>query len=117
MIDRQKLRLAAILFFADGVDLLFIVVQPKQHIVRYKVRVKIIQSLTVNHKWGFELKELFYQEALYLEAQQEAGVSHSLVSPVPQLFLYDLAEEITDELSFVYNSSSQSSTSCGIKCV
>lgn len=59
--------------------------------------------LTVNHKWGFELKELFYQEALYLEAQQEAGVSHSLVSPVPQLFLYDLAEEITDELSFVYN--------------
>ncbi|MFN2744661.1 MULTISPECIES: amidohydrolase family protein [Bacillus] len=59
--------------------------------------------LTVNRKWGFELKELFFKETLYLEAQKKAGVSHSLASPVPQLFLYDLPEEITDELSSVYN--------------
>ncbi|MBU8580441.1 amidohydrolase [Bacillus paralicheniformis] len=77
--------------------------EKKVHAVREKKDGRQAEFLTVNHKWGFELKELFYQEALYLEAQQEAGVSHSLVSPVPQLFLYDLAEEITDELSFVYN--------------
>lgn len=65
--------------------------EKRVHAVREKKAGCQADFLTVNHKWGFELKELFYQEALYLEAQQEAGVTHSLVSPVPQLFLYDLA--------------------------
>jgi predicted TIM-barrel fold metal-dependent hydrolase len=59
--------------------------------------------LIVNNKWGFELKETFIQPELYLQEQTQAGVSHSLVSPVPQLFLYDFSEEITSELSSVYN--------------
>ena len=59
--------------------------------------------LTVNGKWGFELKETFFKEDLFLHAQTNAGIPHSLVSPVPQLFLYDLAEEITDEMAGVYN--------------
>lgn len=61
------------------------------------------EFLTVNHKWGFELKKQFYEEELYLEEQEKAGILHSLVSPVPQLFLYDLREEMTDDISAVYN--------------
>jgi aminocarboxymuconate-semialdehyde decarboxylase len=53
--------------------------------------------LIVNNKWGFELKESFTNPGLYLQEQENAGVSHSLVSPVPQLFLYEFPEEITCE--------------------
>ncbi|MEJ9314992.1 amidohydrolase, partial [Priestia megaterium] len=59
--------------------------------------------LTVNNKWGFELKESFIDSSLYLQEQEKAGVLHSLISPIPQLFLYDFPEEITKELSSVYN--------------
>lgn len=61
--------------------------------------------LTVNNKWGFELKEFFINPSLYLQEQQEAGVSHSLISPIPQLFMYDFPEDITAEISSVYNHS------------
>ncbi|MBA4493554.1 amidohydrolase family protein [Paenactinomyces guangxiensis] len=61
------------------------------------------EFLIVNNKWGFELKESFINPALYLLEQEKAGVSHSVVSPVPQLFLYDFPEQITAELSSVYN--------------
>lgn len=61
--------------------------------------------LTVNNKWGFELKESFINPGLYLQEQEKAGVSHSLVSPIPQLFMYDFPEYITSELSTVYNRS------------
>ncbi|MED1740537.1 amidohydrolase family protein [Bacillus swezeyi] len=71
--------------------------------VREKRSPDRAEFLTVNHKWGFELKDSFFKEELYLKEQRKAGISHSLASPVPQLFLYDLAEEMTDELSFVYN--------------
>ncbi|WP_047151906.1 amidohydrolase family protein [Aneurinibacillus tyrosinisolvens] len=61
------------------------------------------EFLTVNNKWGFELKESFINPALYLQEQKQAGVSHSLVSPIPQLFMYDFPETLTGEISSVYN--------------
>lgn len=61
------------------------------------------EFLVVNETWAFELKELFTNTALYLQAQAKAGVSHSLVSPVPQLFLYDFPADITCALASVYN--------------
>jgi predicted TIM-barrel fold metal-dependent hydrolase len=59
--------------------------------------------LNVNNKWAFELKEQFTNLELYLNEQKKAGVSHSLISPVPQLFLYDLSCSVTSELASVYN--------------
>lgn len=61
--------------------------------------------LVVNEKWGFELKKSFVDENLYLHEQKNIGVKHSLVSPIPQLFMYDFSAEITSELSQVYNRS------------
>lgn len=61
--------------------------------------------LVINNNWAFELKQTFVDSTLYLQAQQEAGVAHSLVSPIPQLFLYDFSADITSELASVYNSS------------
>lgn len=63
------------------------------------------EFLSVNGKWDFELKETFINGNLYLEEQASAGVAHSLVSPIPQLFLYEFPAEITTELSAVYNNS------------
>ncbi len=59
--------------------------------------------LVVNGKWGFELKKSFIDAQLYLDEQGRAGVSHSVVSPIPQLFMYDFPAEITAEVSAVYN--------------
>ena len=59
--------------------------------------------LVINDKWAFELKDLFINSSLYLRAQEKVGINHALVSPVPQLFLYDFPEEITAELCSVYN--------------
>ncbi|GMA49702.1 amidohydrolase [Alicyclobacillus contaminans] len=59
--------------------------------------------LTVNHRWSFELKRAFYDANEYLAAQRAAGIGHTLVSPIPQLFLYDFPPEATSELSSVYN--------------
>jgi aminocarboxymuconate-semialdehyde decarboxylase len=42
---------------------------------------------------------------LYLAEQEKAGVTHSLLSPIPQLFMYDFPEEITTDISTVYNHS------------
>lgn len=61
--------------------------------------------LVINEKWGFELKATFISAELYLTEQENAGVSRSLVSPIPQLFMYDFPEDITSELSLVYNRS------------
>jgi len=61
--------------------------------------------LIINQKWGFELKEPFINADLYLEEQHKVGISHSLISPIPQLFLYDFPFEVTNELSYVYNKS------------
>jgi len=61
--------------------------------------------LIVNDKWGFELKQAFTDGNFYLNAQEKARVSHSVVSPIPQLFMYDFPEEITCDISNVYNQS------------
>ncbi|GAB7389121.1 amidohydrolase family protein [Bacillaceae bacterium] len=63
------------------------------------------EFLVVNQKWGFELKKAFFDPALYLAEQKGAGVLHSLVSPIPQLFLYEFPADITRELAQVYNQS------------
>lgn len=59
--------------------------------------------LTINGKWAFELKELFIDELLYVGKQKESGIVQSLVSPIPQLFLYEFDKDTTHELSKVYN--------------
>ncbi|MEH7073489.1 amidohydrolase family protein [Neobacillus drentensis] len=59
--------------------------------------------LTINEKWGFELKKGFIEGEYYLAEQEKAGVSHSLISPIPQLFLYDFSEDITTEMATLYN--------------
>ncbi|MFL6559682.1 MAG: amidohydrolase family protein, partial [Bacillus sp. (in: firmicutes)] len=59
--------------------------------------------LTINEKWGFELKKGFIDGEYYLVEQERAGVSHSLISPIPQLFLYDFPEDITTDLATLYN--------------
>lgn len=61
--------------------------------------------LSVNGKWEFELKESFVNPELYLAEQERAGIHHSLVSPIPQLFLYELASSVTHELATIYNDS------------
>ena len=63
------------------------------------------EFLTINGKWGFELKKTFIDANLYLQEQEKVGVTHSVISPIPQLFMYDFHEEITNELSTVYNQS------------
>jgi aminocarboxymuconate-semialdehyde decarboxylase len=63
------------------------------------------EFLSVNGNWEFELKEAFINPSLYLNEQEKAGIIHSLISPIPQLFLYDFPTNITRELSTVYNNS------------
>lgn len=59
--------------------------------------------LVIEGKWAFELKKAFSDEEGFLAAQEAAGVDHSLVSPVPQFFLYDQHPEVTAEAATVYN--------------
>ncbi|MEX2416581.1 MAG: amidohydrolase family protein [Paenibacillaceae bacterium] len=59
--------------------------------------------LFINEKWGFELKPLFTNSVLYLEERARVGVTHSVISPIPQLFMYDFPVEITVDISNVYN--------------
>lgn len=59
--------------------------------------------LVVEGKWAFELKRAFVDERLFLDEQRTAKVAHSLVSPIPQLFLYELDAAVTKEAASVYN--------------
>ncbi|ATY85451.1 amidohydrolase [Kyrpidia spormannii] len=59
--------------------------------------------LIVNGTWGFELKRAFYDPKIYLKEQARAGIAHSLISPVPQLFLYESSAETAEEWSREYN--------------
>lgn len=63
------------------------------------------EFLVVNGKWGFELKPTFIDLAQYQEAQEQVGVTHSMLSPIPQLFMYDTDAELTADISKVYNDS------------
>ncbi|MBB6447919.1 amidohydrolase family protein [Bacillus benzoevorans] len=59
--------------------------------------------LVINDKWGFELKNSFIDFEVFITQQEKVGVTHSMISPIPQLFLYDFPLEITTEISRVYN--------------
>jgi len=61
--------------------------------------------LAIDQKWSFELKKSFIDFNLYLQDQEKVGVTHSMISPIPQLFLYDFPIEISTEISRVYNQS------------
>ena len=61
--------------------------------------------LFINQKWGFELKKTFTNFDLYIREQEKAKVTHSMISSIPQLFLYDFPVDITTEISRVYNQS------------
>ncbi|MGG0719476.1 amidohydrolase family protein [Robertmurraya massiliosenegalensis] len=61
------------------------------------------EFLVVNEKWGFELKKAFINSELFLQEQKEIGVTHSVISPIPQLFMYDFSDDISTEVSRVYN--------------
>ena len=61
--------------------------------------------LFINQKWGFELKKTFTDFDLYIREQEKANVTHSMISSIPQLFLYDFPVDITTEISRVYNQS------------
>ncbi len=61
--------------------------------------------LVVNQRWPFEFKPEFLSGDLYLREQETRGIVHSLISPIPQLFLYDAPSTVTTELARVYNES------------
>ncbi len=63
------------------------------------------EFLSVNDKWAFELKEEFVNPDLYVNQMEKVGVTHAIISPIPQLFLYDFTSEITSEVSNIYNQS------------
>lgn len=42
--------------------------------------------LTVNGKWGFELKKEFVDFRAYSSEKQKADITHPVFSPIPQLF-------------------------------
>jgi aminocarboxymuconate-semialdehyde decarboxylase len=63
------------------------------------------EFLFINQKWGFELKKPFIDFWVYMDQQEKVGVTHSIISPIPQLFLYDFPLEVTTEMSRVYNKS------------
>ena len=83
-------------------------VQANQHIINAKWNEENPAKekfLLINEKWGFELKKEFLDHHLYLSSQLDASISHSVLSPVPQLFMYEFDEAITAEASMVYNRS------------
>ncbi|WP_374723921.1 amidohydrolase family protein [Calidifontibacillus erzurumensis] len=61
------------------------------------------EFLTVNRKWSFELKPAFYDLELYKTECYRAGVTHSVLSPIPQLFMYEFSDELTTEVARIYN--------------
>lgn len=65
--------------------------------------VKKKPFLEIDGKWGFELKDSFVNHDLYRKEVEQAGVKHAVISPIPQLFMYDFNSSITTELANVYN--------------
>lgn len=63
------------------------------------------EFLEINGKWGFALKDTFINFSLYTKEMNQVGVNHSVISPIPQLFMYDFDPFITAEMSKIYNKS------------
>ncbi|MCH6264242.1 MULTISPECIES: amidohydrolase family protein [Neobacillus] len=59
--------------------------------------------LIINDTWPFSLSEAFIDENQHAAAQRKAQIDHTLVSPLPQLFLYNTDPAITSEFAAVYN--------------
>ncbi|WP_082407081.1 amidohydrolase family protein [Bacillus sp. JCM 19041] len=59
--------------------------------------------LSINNKWAFPLTLPFIDINLYEKTYREAQVKQAIISPVPQLFLYDFESNVTNELVTVYN--------------
>ncbi|GAK14254.1 hypothetical protein [Geomicrobium sp. JCM 19039] len=57
--------------------------------------------LSINDKWAFPLNENFTRTQSFTAAY--SSFRKALVSPVPQLFLYDQPVDVTSELVQVYN--------------
>lgn len=59
--------------------------------------------LSINNKWAFPLTLPFIDFALYETTYKKAQVKQAIISPVPQLFLYDFESDVTNDLASVYN--------------
>lgn len=82
--------------------------QENKHVVNAKWEKKAPDKhefLTVNGKWSFELKPAFYELERYQADCKAVGITHSLLSPIPQLFMYEFEEAITSEMARIYNRS------------
>lgn len=73
--------------------------------VRWERREGSREFMVVGGRWPFELKPAFVEPDLFLEEQRAVGVERTLVSPVPQLFLYEAPADTTAELATLYNRS------------
>ena len=61
--------------------------------------------LVVNEKWGFELKKAFTDgDPVFRRARKSRCYPFTAIAN-PQLFMYDFPEEITIDISTVYNRS------------
>lgn len=61
--------------------------------------------LEINGKWKFELKDSFIDFHMYKKELMNSGITHALISPIPQLFMYEFDPEITSEISKIYDES------------
>lgn len=59
--------------------------------------------LEIDGKWAFELKDSFIDFARYNNERENAGITHAVMSPIPQLFMYEFDPFITTEISRIYN--------------
>ncbi|KAA9021651.1 amidohydrolase family protein [Niallia endozanthoxylica] len=60
------------------------------------------ESLIINEKCRIELKKNLINFEAFIQGQENAGVRHTTISPIPQLFLYD-SVSISTEISKIYN--------------
>ncbi|WP_071394436.1 amidohydrolase family protein [Bacillus tuaregi] len=63
----------------------------------------IEESLVIKEKTRIQLKKNLVNFDAFIQGQENVGVSHSMLSPVPQLFLYDFPVDVSTELSRIYN--------------
>jgi aminocarboxymuconate-semialdehyde decarboxylase len=63
------------------------------------------EFLVIDGKWGFELKTAFHQLDHHKDGQRQNGITHSVLSPIPQLFMYDFPANITIQMAEIYNRS------------
>ena len=70
---------------------------------RWEQRADGTEILSIGGRWPFPLKPVFSDLRAFLDEQTAAGVVCSLISPVPQLFLYDAEAGVAAEFAHLYN--------------